>query len=45
MEHLKDIASMTDVLCMSERWRERCLGWYNTGYLSIALPDPERAYG
>lgn len=45
MEHLKDIASMTDVLCMSERWRERCLGWYNTGYLSIALPDPERACG
>lgn len=24
---------------------ERCLEWYRTGYLSIALPDPERPYG
>lgn len=31
--------------CVSERWREKCLGWYNTGYPSIALPDPERACG
>lgn len=44
-EHLKDIMSLTDVLCVNERWGERSLGWYSTGYLSIALPDPERAYG
>ena len=45
MEHLKHIVSMTEVLRVSEKWRESCLGWYSTGYLSIALPDSEGAYG
>lgn len=39
MEHLKHIVSLTEVLHVSERRRERCLGWY-TGYLSIVLPEP-----
>lgn len=45
MEHLKHVVSMTEVVHVSKRWRESCLGWYNTSYLSIALPDPEGAYG
>lgn len=45
MEHLKDIMNMTDVVCVSERWRQMSWLRYNTGYLSIALPDPERANG
>lgn len=45
VKHLKHIVSMTEVLCVSERWRERCLGWYNTGYLSTALPEPAHGWG